>query len=76
MGFFDGLKRDTKQARTVEEVDQPQTQEQEVVAAEEELVDDPENIEVVVREVEEVDNSDQPWGCTGRDGQTGASCRS
>lgn len=44
MGFFDGLKRDTKQARTVEEVDQPQTQEQEVVAAEEELVDDPENI--------------------------------
>ena len=53
MGFFDGLKRDTKQARTVEEVDQPQTQEQEVVAAEEELVDDPENIEVVVREVED-----------------------
>lgn len=34
-------------------VDQPQTQEQEVVAAEEELVDDPENIEVVVREVED-----------------------
>ena len=34
VGFFDGLKRDTKQARTVEEVDQPQTQEQEVVAAE------------------------------------------
>lgn len=31
----------------------PQTQEQEVVAAEEELVDDPENIEVVVREVED-----------------------
>ena len=31
MGFFDGLKRDTKQARTVEEVDRPQTQEQEVV---------------------------------------------
>lgn len=53
MGFFDGLKRDAKQARTVEEVDQPQTQEQEVVAAEEELVDDPENIEVVVREVED-----------------------
>ena len=53
MGFFDGLKRDTKQARTVEEVDQPQTQEQEVVAAEEELVDDPKNIEVVVREVED-----------------------
>lgn len=53
MGFFDGLKRDTKQARTVEEVDQPQTQEREVVAAEEELVDDPENIEVVVREVED-----------------------
>ena len=53
MGFFDGLKRDTKQARTVEEVDQPQTQEQEVVAAEEKLVDDPENIEVVVREVED-----------------------
>ena len=53
MGFFDGLKRDTKQARTVEEVDRPQTQEQEVVVAEEELVDDPENIEVVVREVED-----------------------
>lgn len=53
MGFFDGLKRDTKQARTVEEVDRPQTQEQEVVIAEEELVDDPENIEVVVREVED-----------------------
>ena len=53
MGFFDGLKRDTKQARTVEEVDQPQTQEQEVVVAEEELVDDLENIEVVVREVED-----------------------
>lgn len=53
MGFFDGLKRDTKQARTVEEVDRPQTQEQEVVVAEEEFVDDPENIEVVVREVED-----------------------
>lgn len=53
MGFFDSLKRDTKQARTVEEVDRPQTQEQEVVVAEEELVDDPENIEVVVREVED-----------------------
>lgn len=53
MGFFDGLKRDTKQARTVEEVDRPQTQEQEVVVAEEELVDDLENIEVVVREVED-----------------------
>lgn len=53
MGFFDGLKRDTKQARTVEEVDRPQTQEQEVVVAEEKLVDDPENIEVVVREVED-----------------------
>lgn len=53
MGFFDGLKRDTKQARTVEEVDRPQTQEQEVVVAEEALVDDPENIEVVVREVED-----------------------
>ena len=53
MGFFDGLKRDTKQARTVEEVDRPQTQEQEVVVAKEELVDDPENIEVVVREVED-----------------------
>lgn len=53
MGFFDGLKRDTKQARTVEEVDLPQTQEQEVVVAEEEFVDDPENIEVVVREVED-----------------------
>lgn len=53
MGFFDGLKRDTKQARTVEEVDRPQTQEQEVVVAEEELVDDPEIIEVVVREVED-----------------------
>lgn len=53
MGFFDGLKRDTKQARTVEKVDRPQTQEQEVVVAEEELVDDPENIEVVVREVED-----------------------
>ena len=53
MGFFDGLKRDTKQARTVEEVDQPQTQEQEVVAAEEELVDDPEYIDVVVREDEQ-----------------------
>ena len=53
MGFFDGLKRDAKQARTVEEVDRPQTQEQEVVVAEEEFVDDPENIEVVVREVED-----------------------
>ena len=53
MGFFDGLKRDTKQARTVEEVDRPQTQEQEVVVAEEELVDDPDNIEVVVWEVED-----------------------
>jgi chromosome partitioning protein len=53
VGFFDGLKRDTKQARTVEEVDRPQTQEQEVVVAEEELVDDLENIEVVVREVED-----------------------
>ena len=53
MGFFDGLKRDTEQARTVEEVDRPQTQEQEVVVAEEELVDDLENIEVVVREVED-----------------------
>lgn len=53
MGFFDGLKRDTKQARTVEEVDRPQTQEQEVVVAEEEFVDDPEIIEVVVREVED-----------------------
>ena len=53
MGFFDGLKRDTKQARTVEEVDRPQTQEQEVVVAEKELVDDLENIEVVVREVED-----------------------
>ena len=53
MGFFDGLKRDTKQARTVEEVDRPQTQEQEVVVAEEELADDLENIEVVVREVED-----------------------
>ena len=53
MGFFDGLKRDTKQARTVEEVDRPQTQEQEVVVAEEKLVDDLENIEVVVREVED-----------------------
>lgn len=34
-------------------LDRPQTQEQEVVVAEEEFVDDPENIEVVVREVED-----------------------
>lgn len=53
MGFFDGLKRDMKQARTVEEVDQPQTQEQETVVIEEELIDDPEDIEVHVREVED-----------------------
>lgn len=51
MGFFDGLKRDTKQTRTVEEVEIPQIQEQEVVEVQRE--DDPETAEVIVREVDD-----------------------
>lgn len=53
MGFFDGLKRDTKQARTVEEVETPQIQEQKEDAASDYLADDPDNIEVLVREVDD-----------------------
>lgn len=51
MGFFDGLKRDNKQSQTVEErrVSSPQEQQEEVIEAS--GASDPEDMEVLVREV-------------------------
>ncbi|MEC4272054.1 AAA family ATPase [Adlercreutzia sp. R25] len=59
MGFFDGLKRDTKQTQAVEEVETPQIQEQEE-AVESFRETDPEDIEVIVRETDTYEVVDMP----------------
>lgn len=51
MGFFDGLKRDNKQSQTVNEEEVPVVREEVI---EEDIPVDPEDIEVLVREVETV----------------------
>lgn len=51
MGFFDGLKRDNKQSQTINEEEVPVVREEVI---EEDIPVDPEDIEVLVREVETV----------------------